>query len=554
MKKLNLGCGQDYKIGWVNVDADHNVKADLYFDVAKKFPLKDESFDYILAQDVLEHLTFQQAKIFLSECKRVLRVNGVLEIRVPNLFDIFKRFKSDPEVLFKFIYGNTESHSIYGLHKYGYTLNTLKKHLALAGFKVIESKYKTTNLIVKSKKIKFPKLKFRLVISLLDSGGYGGSEMFLLSLAKEINQSYKVQFLTLNNHLINSKLKSNKIKFTSIGFRNDLIGGFKGLIKFFLLLPYSIFSYLNILKELKNNGYQSILLPGFTDKILITPLAKLLGFDVIWLQYAPLGDLLKKFFYLPKVLYRISVRFVDLLVCPTNYAKTKIIPELRLSESKIRQIPCGTVLLSRVQKKSYLSKRETLRKKLNLKGFVAGCVSRLDKDKGQDVLIKSAVYLKRKLPEFTIVIVGQGGQEVYLKSLVNKLGLQQYVRFTEFYEDVYEILSCFDLFVFPTRWGLEGFGLAPFEAVAVGIPVILADHPVLREIWKNQDWFFKPTPKILAKKIYQIYNLDKQEIIVQQKQLLRQYDIKKISKLYLEELLNLAKIRSILIKAYKVKL
>ncbi|GIW62633.1 MAG: hypothetical protein KatS3mg090_0459 [Patescibacteria group bacterium] len=547
--KLNLGCGNDYRKGWVNVDADRSVKADLYFDLTDVFPFKSESFDYILAQDVLEHLTYKQAKAFLSECYRVLKPECILKIRVPNLYDIFNRFKSDPDVLFKFVYGDTQKHSFYGLHKYGYTKETLEKHLARAGFKVVSAEYVATNLVVRAKKIKLGRFDIKLAISLLDSGGYGGSEVFLLSLARAIKTQAYVVFLSLTNSLVNQKLSSAKIDYKLINYRDDLIGDWKGFIKFFVLLPYSILKYVKILKALRRQEVSVIILPGFTDKILLSPLAKLMGFTVIWQIYSGFGNLLKKYFFLPKVLIRLSSKFVDLLICPTYYAKTQIIPELRVSESKIKQIPCGLRLLKAKERKKYLLKKDKIKKKLGLKGFVLGQVSRLDKHKGQDILIKSLKYLKKRLDNFSLVIVGEGFQDQRLKSLVKQLEVGNYVKFTSFYSDVYEILSCFDLFVFPTQWQLEGFGLAPFEAVNLGIPVILSKHAVLQEIWQDESWFFEANPKSLAEKIIEFYRLnqsDKEKLLKRQQKLLERYDIEKVAKYYLKEIESLYKIRLIL--------
>ncbi|MBS3091157.1 methyltransferase domain-containing protein [Candidatus Pacearchaeota archaeon] len=58
--KLNIGCENEYKKGWVNLDVNKEVKADVYFDLSKlpdkKLPFKDSQFDEILCSHVLEHV------------------------------------------------------------------------------------------------------------------------------------------------------------------------------------------------------------------------------------------------------------------------------------------------------------------------------------------------------------------------------------------------------------------------------------------------------------------------------------------------------------------
>ena len=86
MDKLNIGCGLDYKNGWINLDYDQNIKADVYFNLEDiytggKLPFKDKTFDLIVMFHVLEHLSCPLP--ILNEVKRVCKVGGFIEIKVP---------------------------------------------------------------------------------------------------------------------------------------------------------------------------------------------------------------------------------------------------------------------------------------------------------------------------------------------------------------------------------------------------------------------------------------------------------------------------------------
>jgi len=55
-------------------------------DLTKKFPWPDNSVDTIYSSHTLEHLSRQQGLLFLRECHRVLAMNGLVRIIVPDLF------------------------------------------------------------------------------------------------------------------------------------------------------------------------------------------------------------------------------------------------------------------------------------------------------------------------------------------------------------------------------------------------------------------------------------------------------------------------------------
>jgi len=106
--RLNLGCGSRVPHEWINVDyalgarfmkipyfriinkklklfdLDWSEKIFLH-DLTKKFPWTDNSIDVVYTSHTLEHFTKKDGRIFLIECHRVLRKNGIIRIVVPNL-------------------------------------------------------------------------------------------------------------------------------------------------------------------------------------------------------------------------------------------------------------------------------------------------------------------------------------------------------------------------------------------------------------------------------------------------------------------------------------
>lgn len=87
MKKLNLGCGTDYKKAWVNLDFNKEVRADIYCDINKKLPFKDNEFDYILIDNVLEHIS--NFFLIVDELWRISKPNAIIDIFVPHFSGIY---------------------------------------------------------------------------------------------------------------------------------------------------------------------------------------------------------------------------------------------------------------------------------------------------------------------------------------------------------------------------------------------------------------------------------------------------------------------------------
>lgn len=81
--RLHLGCGDDYRDGWLNVDANTASAADVIADVTDvPWSFADEtSVSRIEAHHLVEHLPDRAG--FFRECVRVLSPGGTLTVTVP---------------------------------------------------------------------------------------------------------------------------------------------------------------------------------------------------------------------------------------------------------------------------------------------------------------------------------------------------------------------------------------------------------------------------------------------------------------------------------------
>lgn len=82
-KKLNLGCGETKKEGYLNLDWSSLTHPDIVHDLnVLPYPFEDDSFDEIEIFHVLEHLDKPFA--IMRELHRILKPEGILHVKVPH--------------------------------------------------------------------------------------------------------------------------------------------------------------------------------------------------------------------------------------------------------------------------------------------------------------------------------------------------------------------------------------------------------------------------------------------------------------------------------------
>ncbi|MEA3002016.1 MAG: hypothetical protein QOH81_804 [Sphingomonadales bacterium] len=88
----------------------------------------------------------------------------------------------------------------------------------------------------------------------------------------------------------------------------------------------------------------------------------------------------------------------------------------------------------------------------------------------------------------TLDIYGEGPLRASLQEAIDAHGLAITLKGKR--SDIPAVLGDYDLYVMPSFY--EGFGIAPVEAMATGLPLLLSDLPVLREVTFGNALFFDP--------------------------------------------------------------
>jgi len=108
-------------------------------------------------------------------------------------------------------------------------------------------------------------------------------------------------------------------------------------------------------------------------------------------------------------------------------------------------------------------------------------VGQLREQKGYDAILEALTMIE--LP-FQYQIAGDGDRRLQLEAQIDRLGLRNKVRLLGYISDIATLLSESDIFVLFSRW--EGFGLAVVEAMASGLPVVVANVPGVNEIIRGE--------------------------------------------------------------------
>ncbi|WP_342597147.1 glycosyltransferase family 4 protein [Cyanobacterium aponinum UTEX 3222] len=116
---------------------------------------------------------------------------------------------------------------------------------------------------------------------------------------------------------------------------------------------------------------------------------------------------------------------------------------------------------------------QSLRQELNIASEtkIITMVGRLDQQKAPYYLITAFAKVVEKCSDTVLLLVGEGELKESLKNQVEKLDIEEKVKFLGSRNDVPAILNITDIFALSSLW--EGLGRAMTEAMLIGKPVVV---------------------------------------------------------------------------------
>lgn len=518
---LNLGCGNDIRDGFINIDLYNSNPEVVGMDI-RNLELPDNSADLILASDILEHFSHQEVDSVLKEWARVLKPDAKLIIRCPNLKLQVKAYMEgswDADIASYMIFGGQTNPGDY--HCIGFDHKSIKKHLAHAGFDIDdiedhdipqEHGYINLNMTVKAIKrnlnIEASKEMAEKPTSGLpyDEKSFGASllnpeekeEDFTSEFkgldfeteeetesVEDVNAAESVETISDKEETkkkLNLVWEGSQFVYHSLALINrEQCNNLADLEDINLtVIPYEPDQFL----PEGNDKYMNIKSNDIRYKEEVP--SEISDLPYLWVRHQwppkeepPRGA--KWIIMQPWEFSQLRKDFVDIfkkaaeIWTPSNYSR-KCFVDSGIDFDKVQVIPNGIdpELFSPAGKKYEL---ETNKKFKIL--FVGGTIFR----KGIDLLLHAFENAFSSEDDICLIVKDMGGDSFYkgqtakgqIEEITNKEGALEIIYIDEYIDEISmsSLYRSCDLFVSPYRG--EGFSLPTLEAMACGLPVIVTE-------------------------------------------------------------------------------
>lgn len=332
-----------------------------------------------------------------------------------------------------------------------------------------------------------------LILKFPFSSTFGGGEKHTLAIVDKLKKAHEFWLLSTCSVLIPEFKKRHwNAQSTWAGTEPVTV---KALLLFIFTAPFIWLNlFVQIIRYKFSKHIDTLYCLSLTEKVLITPWARLLCMRVIWIEHLQIERWLLQS---PLRLFYVLWSRLATVVTVVEAVKTQLI-QLGVPQKNIQ------VIYNSIDTNNFVPHPSTA---LQIKtSFNILFVGRLASEKGVDDLIEAIRIVKPVIPHITLTIVGKGDWQTDLEKLVVKYSLESTIKFVGFQENVSIWIQRCDVFVLPaTR--RETFGIVVAEALATVKPVIATNVGGLPEVVGNYGWLVEPhQPQAIANALQEVYS------------------------------------------------
>jgi len=192
------------------------------------------------------------------------------------------------------------------------------------------------------------------------------------------------------------------------------------------------------------------------------------------------------FEWMKKISWKITIGFYNrsnLILSPSKSLANELIREGLECPINVLQNSIDVKLFKPLKSSS---DKEEIKKFFGVKNRSICYMGRLSYEKSIDQIIKAFALINKKMPELSLMIIGDGPERKNLEELAEDLKIRDSVIFTGslFYNgDLVRSLQTNDLFVSASK--SENMPLSVLEAMATGLPMVLVKEKGLAELIKE---------------------------------------------------------------------
>lgn len=305
----------------------------------------------------------------------------------------------------------------------------------------------------------------------MGTGVFGGVEKYLYNIYKHINKNIiQFDFLAIADNegfnLVINELTSLGAKFYKLGVSKKNVARY-----IHIFISTRIF--------LKKHHYDVVHINSgsLAYQILISLAAKTLKIKkIISHSHNCIANSKKKEFIWKVIKSLLPLLATDCVACSYDAAKS-LFPLKLVVSNRVK------IFNNAIDAKKYVFNQEErvlARREFRVcDDFLIGHIGRLSIQKNHSFLLDIFNEVNKIYTNSKLILIGKGELEDKIREKVDLLGLNNKVIFTGERDDIPELLSAMDVFVFPSLY--EGLPIAPIEAQANGL-VVLAASTITKEV------------------------------------------------------------------------